>query len=197
MKNDLLNRAVRLYGRCILTTVMGAFMYVSVGVITHALTQDSETLSAGASFVMNLVALIIQGFLFCAIIYAEVWTQGDKDGAKVQFGGAPSGDPHLGLKQGLLASIPAFLAFVLLIVEKVVGFWPQYIMVYRAVNLALYPVLVWSMGTRWDIPAADISWGGIILSLIPTLAISLVSWVSYYVGYRQISFAKKLMYKKK
>ncbi len=197
MNNDLFSRASRLYGRCILTTVMGAFMYVSVGVITHALTQDSKTLSTGAAFVMNLVALIIQAFLFCAIIYAEVWTQGDKDGARVQFGGKATGDPHLGLKQGLLASIPAFVSFVLLIVEKAVGFWPQYIMVYRAAHLALYPVLVWSIGTRWDVPAADISWVGIILTLIPILAMPLVAWVSYYIGYRQINIGKKLMYKKK
>ena len=194
---DLFNRSLRLYGRCILTTVMGAFMYVSVGVITHAITPNSTTLSAGAAFAMNLVALIIQAFIFCAIIYAEVWTQGDKDGARVKFGGKESGDPHLGLKMGLLASIPGFLSFAVLVAEKLIGFWPQYTMLYRAFHLALYPIVAWSIGTQWNVPAADLSWVGIFCTLIPILAVPLVSWASYNIGYRQIEMAKNLMYKKK
>lgn len=193
MKNDLLKRALRLYGRCVLATVLGTFMYFSVGIIALAISPGSEA-TAGESFLTNLVALIIQGFLCLTIVYAEMWKQGDKDGGPVMFGGA-AGDPHLGLKVGLLSIVPMLVAFAVLVAEKLIGFWPQYIMVYRAANFALYPVIAWTMGTVWSVPAADISWPGIVLSLIPAVVIVLASWGSYYIGYRQFTFAQKLMYK--
>ena len=68
MKNDLLKRALRLYGRCVLSTVLGTFMYFSVGIITHAITPDTATLSPSASFLMHLVVLILQAFLSLTII---------------------------------------------------------------------------------------------------------------------------------
>ncbi len=195
MKNDLIKRAAKLYGRCVLATVMGTFMYFSVGIIMLAISPGSEA-TASESFLTNFLALIIQGFLCLTIVYAEMWKQGDKDGGPVMFGGA-EGDPHLGLKVGLIAIIPSLLAFVVLLAEKFIGFWPQYVMVYRAANFALYPIIAWSMGTVWSVPASDISLVGIFLSLIPTLVILLVSWGSYYIGYRQFTFAQKLMYKNK
>ncbi|MBP3435306.1 MAG: hypothetical protein J6K62_03125 [Clostridia bacterium] len=194
MKNDLLKRALRLYGRCVLSTVLGTFMYFSVGIITHAITPDTATLSPSASFLMHLVVLILQAFLSLTIIYAEMWKQGDKDGGPVMFGGA-AGDPHLGLKVGLLSAVPAFVGYILIILEKLIGFWPAYMQLYRASNFALYPIIVWTLGERANVPAADCSWVGILLSVIPTVVIVLASWGFYYIGYRQFTFAQKLMYK--
>lgn len=192
MKQDLFKRALKLYGRCVLATVMGTFMYLSVGIIALAISPGSEA-TAAESFLTNLIALIIQGFLTLTIIYAEMWKQGDKDGGPVMFGGA-EGDPHLGLKAGLLAVVPTVVAFVGLVAEKLIGFWPQYAMFYRFSNFALYPVIAWTMGNG-DVPAAEVSWLGIVLSLIPAVVIVLTSWGSYYIGYRQFTFAQKLMYK--
>ncbi len=198
MKTTIFSRAVRLYGRSILTTVMGGFMYISVGIITHAVTPNinGQTLSAGAAFFMNLIALLIQAFLFGSIIYAETWEQGDKAGAEHLLNHV-AGNPHFGLKLGLLADIPAMLSFVVLVAEKLFGFWPQYTMVYRAAHLALYPIVAWTMGTQWNVPAADISWGGIFGSLIVVFAMPAVAWLCYYLGYRQINLGRKAMYKNK
>ncbi len=193
MKNDLLKRAVRLYGRCVLATVMGTFMYFSVGIIALAFSPRGSA-TAGESMVINVIALLLQCFLSFTMIYAEMWTQGDKDGGPVLFGGK-RGDPHLGLKVALLSVVPALVGYALLIVEKLVGFWPQYIMLYRAANFTLYPIMVWTMGADWGVPAASVSWTGVLLSIIPTVIIVLVAWGSYYVGYRQFTFAQKLMYK--
>lgn len=190
---DLLKRALRLYGRCVLATVLGTFMYFSVGIITLAISPGSEA-TAGESFLTNFMALIVQSFLTLTIIYAEMWKQGDRDGGPVMFGGA-KGDPHLGLKVGLLSAVPALAAFAVLVAEKLIGFWPQYIMVYRAANFALYPIIAWTMGTVWTVPAADVPWTGVFLSLIPAVVIVVASWGSYYIGYRQFTFAQKLMYK--
>ena len=193
MRNDLLKRALLLYGRCVLATVLGTFMYFSVGLIAMAISPNTN--STGEMIIINIVALLIQGFLCLTIIYAEMWKQGDKDGGPVMFGGA-EGDPHLGLKVGLLAAIPSIIGFAILIAEKLIGFWPQYVMVYRAANFALYPLIALTMGTNWNVPASDISWGGILLSLLPTVIIALAAWGFYYIGYRQFTFAQKLMYKK-
>lgn len=191
--NDLFKRALKLYGRCVLATVMGTFMYFSVGIIALAISPKGEATPAEA-FLTNFIALLIQTFLTLTIVYAEMWKQGIKDGGPVMFGTA-KGDPHLGLKVGLISVIPAVVAFVVLVAEKLIGFWPQYIMLYRGANFALYPIIAWSMGTVWSVPAADISWSGIVLSLIPTIVIVVVSWASYYIGYRQFTFGQKLMYK--
>ncbi len=193
MRNDLMKRALLLYGRCVLATVLGTFMYFSVGIIMTVISPGAT--STGEMIITNVIALLIQGFLCLTIIYAEMWKQGDKDGGPVMFGGA-EGDPHLGLKAGLLAAIPSLVGFVVLVVEKLVGFWPQYMMVYRAANFALYPIIALSMGTVWSVPASDISWLGIGLSLLPTAIIVLAAWGFYYIGYRQFTFAQKLMYKK-
>ena len=194
MKTDMVKRALRLYGRCVLSTVMGTFMYFSIGIITHAMTQDSKTLSAGASFIMHLVVLIVQAFLTFSIVYAEMWKQGDKDGGPVMFGGA-EGDPWKGLKVGLLSAMPAFVGYLLIISEKLIGFWPSYMQFYRASNFALYPIIVWTLGERADVPASACSWTGILLSVIPAVVIVLVAAASYYIGYRQLTFGQKLMYK--
>ncbi len=196
MKESLLKRAARLYGRCVLATVLGTFMYFSVGIITHAVTPNSTTLSDGASFLMNLAALILQAFLSLAIIYAEMWRQGDRDGGPVMFGNA-EGDPTLGLKVGLLSAVPALVGYVLLIAEKLIGFWPSYMQVYRLSNFALYPIIVWTLGARGNVPASECSWAGILLSVIPTVVIVLAAAGFYYLGYRQFTFAQKLMYKNK
>lgn len=196
MKKTVVQRALSLYGRLILASVMGVFMYLSVGVITTALTQNTQTLSAGASFAMNLVALVIQGFLTLSIVYAEMAHQGDKDSGPAMFGGV-HGNPHTGLWVGLVASAPALLSWLVLIAEKLFGFWGAYAAVYRLGQLSLYPLVVWSLGAEVMVPAARIGWGGIVAAVIPTLIIVAAAWVSYYVSYRQLGIAKRLIYKKK
>ena len=196
MKKTVVQRAVSLYGRLILASVMGVFMYLSVGVITTALTQGTQTLSAGASFAMNLAALLIQGFLTLSIVYAEMAQQGDKDSGPAMFQGVHS-NPHIGLWVGLIASAPALLSWLVLIAEKLFGFWGTYAAVYRLGQLSLYPLVVWSLGAEVMVPAARIGWGGIFAAVIPTLVIVAAAWASYYVSYRQLGIAKRLLYKKK
>lgn len=196
MKNELVKRALGLYGRCVLSSFLGAFMYCSVGIITSALTPSGEALSAVESFVMNLAALIIQGFLFLVIVYSESWRRGDKDGAQALFAGK-EGSPHFGLKVALLASIPSWLSYVVLIAEKLFGFWKNYTALYRVGQLSLYPIIAWVMGTAWDVPAAGLAWWQILLSCIPTLLFLAVSWLGYFLGYKQIAVGQRLMYANK
>lgn len=196
MKNELVKRALGLYGRCVLSSFLGAFMYCSVGVITVALTPTGEKLSAVGSFVMNMAALIIQGFLFLVIVYSESWRRGDKDGTQVTFAGK-QGNSCFGLQVALLASVPSWLSYAVLIAEKLFGFWSSYTKVYRAGQLSLYPIIAWTLGTVWDVPAAGISWWGILLSCIPTLLFLAVSWLGYFLGYKQIAVGQRLMYANK
>lgn len=191
--NQLMKRAFRLYARTLLTSVLGAFMYLSIGVIAHALTPENKTLSGAGWFAMNAVALLVQGFLFSTVVYSESWRHGDKDGAQKIFNNK-EGSPHFGLKVALVATIPAWISFIVLIAEKLFSFWPQYTMLYRVAHLSLYPIIVWSMGSMWNVPAGDISWGGILCSALPTVITVAMTWLAYNLGYRQISVGQRIMY---
>lgn len=196
MKNECLKRALGLYGRCVLSSLLGVFMYCSVGIIATALTPTGEKLSTAASLVTNLAALVIQGFLFCVIVYSESWRRGDKDGTQAMFGGK-AGSAHFGLKVALVASIPSWISYFVLIAEKLFGFWDAYAMLYRAGQLSLYPIIAWTMGSVLNVPAADIPWSGILLSAVPTVIFLAVAWLGYFLGYKQIAVGQRIMYSNK
>ena len=194
MKKKLFECALGLYGRCILSTVLGIFMWLSVAVLVTVLIPDGETLSFAGNLAMNIIALIIQGFLFSTIVCSEAWRRGDKDGAEALFKNK-HGDAHFGLKVALVATIPSWIAYAVLIAEKLIGFWPPYLMLYRVFNGSLYPLMVWTLGFNWQRPLTDVPWAGVILSALPILITIVLAWVSYYLGYKQVPLMKRIMYK--
>lgn len=194
MKKKLLERALGLYGRCILSTVLGIFMWLSVAIIVTVLIPDGEKLSFAGNLAMNIIALIIQGFLFSTIVCSEAWRRGDKDGAEAMFKNK-HGDAHFGLKVALVATIPSWIAYAVLIAEKIIGFWPPYLMLYRVFNGSLYPLMVWTLGFNWQRPLSAVPWTGVILSVLPILITIVLAWASYYLGYKQVPLMKRLMYK--
>ncbi len=195
-KRSIWERALGLYGRSVLSTVLGIFMWVSVSIITTAVMPDGSTLTFVSNLAMNMVALIIQGFLFGTIVLSYAWQLGDKDGAQDMFKNRV-GDAHFGLKMALVAVIPSLTAYALLLADRAFGLFASYSLLYRVFNGALYPIIVWTLGFTLDRPLADVSWVGVILSVLPTLITVALAWVGYFVGYKQIPLMKKLMYKNK
>lgn len=193
-EEELMSRALMLYGRCVLSTVLGLFMWISIGIIASAMIPDGEVISPAGEFVQNLVALIVAGFLYSTIVCSESWRRGDKDGAEVVFGGK-TGDPLFGLKVAAVSVIPSVVAYVLLIVDKAVGLWSGYLSAYRLMNGTLYSVMNWTLGKNLQTTIGQVSWGGVILSGLPIVITLGMAFVSYYIGYKQVPLAKRLMYK--
>lgn len=189
-------QALALYGRTFLAGVMGIFIYLSVGVLVSIAVPRGETMSAATSLVMNMISLFLQGGLFYIIVYSRLWDLGDKNGNAVQFGRmAP--DPLRGLKIGLLAAIPSFLSFLVLLADKLFGVWPHTATVYRVCQLGLYPIIVWSMGPNVQIAAADVPLGGILCAGLPVLFVPAVACLAYYLGFRHIVVWEKVVFVRK
>lgn len=183
-----------LYGRCVLSTVLGLFMWISIGIIASAMIPKGEVITPAGEFVQNVVSLVVAGFLYSVIVCSESWRRGDKDGAQVVFGGK-KGDPLFGLKVAAVSVIPSTVAYVLLIADKLVGLWSGYLSAYRLMNGTMYSIMNWTLGKNLQTTIGDVSWVGVILSGLPILITLVMGGLSYYIGYKQVPLAKRLMYK--
>ena len=181
----MIRQALKLYANTVLAGVMGLFLYLSMGVIFSMLKTTG--------LAMNLVSLVLQAILFALIVYTKMWEMGDKNANAANFGHIED-DPLRGLKISLLAAIPSIISFLALIADKAFGFWSGMATAYRICHTALYPVIVWSMGSLVSLTTADISWGGIFCAGLPLLFMPVVATLAYYLGYRHISLREKIVF---
>lgn len=142
--------------------------------------------------VANWVAQILMLILFTAFPYSSVWYAGDHDRNSVQFGHR-TGDALRGVKIGLLADIPAALAFLLLIVCKLTAAWPAYIVRYRWINVCFWPYFNQFIPSN-VLNTAEVTWGAVAAMLPILLVLPLVTGIGYYLGYREISLRDRLVY---
>ncbi len=145
------------------------------------------------------IALIVVTQLFCLIFIAtfvidSLLPMGNKDNNMVRIG-AKKEDKLKGLKVASLASVPAFLLFVLLIVCAK-GLRPDFPpQIYMILNSGYWPLIDVIFGNVRNIGDLKI-WQFILLFLIQ-LIVPLIGLFSYYVGYKDYAFLNKLLYKKK
>ncbi len=189
----MIKQAFRLYGRTILAGVLGVVMYVSVGILISVAVPRGEPLSATATFLMNLVALVLQGGVYFLLLYAGMWSLGDKEANAVQFGHMHATAAR-GFQIACIAAIPSVLTFLVLVADKLFSFWPLCAAVYRLCHTALYPILAWSMGSVVSVTTADLSWGQVLCAGIPLLFLPLVAGISYYLGFNHILVSERLMF---
>lgn len=192
----MIKQAIRLYGRTILAGVLGTVIYLSIGILVSVVVPRGEPLSAAASFLMNLIALLLQGSIFFMLVFSGLWSLGDKESNAVQFGHMQA-TASRGFKIGCIASIPSVISFVVLVADKLFSFWEKSAMVYRICQVGLYPIIVWSMGPAASTTTAQLSWGQIIGAGIPVLFLPIVAGLSYYLGFKQIMVSDRLMFENK
>lgn len=196
MDKNSFKLAAKLYGQSVFASVLSIIIYISVTMLTYMAADDEGIIPGWATTTGNVIALLLQGTLLCSFVYTDLWRQGDKDANAVHFGRIAY-DKWKGLKVGLVASIPSFLTYVVLVAEKLFGFWQPYAGLYRIFHLTFYPIIVWAFGSNVTVGTAGIGWGGIALALIPVLVTPIVAVIGYGLGYRQIIVSEKLIYKDK
>ena len=150
--------------------------------------------SPALQFLQNLLQAVMALILLCTLPFSDLWTRGDKDRNLVDFGHMKA-DPLRGLRIGLLASVPAGVSYLLLVLARC-GLLPaHYMSVYRVMHI---PVIFW---IRWFVPtaftAADLSVGQLLALLPGLLPIPLVCALAYWIGYKRLPIVEKLMYRKK
>lgn len=196
MNKENIQKALKLYGTTVLSSFFNVLIYVSFIALTGIFADDKGNVPPSLLTGANVVALLFQLMLFFTLIYANIWKIGNQDLNAVKFKRKEE-DKLRGLKIGLIAAIPSALSYVLLLVEKAVGFWSGYTALYRLGHLSLYPLITWAFGTNVSNTVAGVGWGGIALAAVPVVIMPLVAAVSYRIGYADILLGEKIVYKKK
>ncbi len=148
---------------------------------------------AWAVTLADVISGVCMLLLFVGFAYSSTWRQGDKDRNRVGFGRMEE-DRLRGLKIGLLASAPAFAAYLWLVVCKLVPVWPGYAQTYRYLNVVFLPIY------NAIVPAsvrtmAEMGWGQIALLVLPLFVLPLCAHLGYQLGYRQVMLSEKWIYK--
>ena len=150
-------------------------------------------LSKGANNGFYIVTQIMCAIMVLIFIYPNLWDRGTKDNNLVTFGHAKE-DKLKGLKVGFIAAAPSFLFALFLIVAKsnVMANFPVGILKimyssYYGINHAIFGSIV---------KLGDLSYLQLILSLLLNFFVPIICYVSYMLGYKNISIGEKLIYKK-
>ena len=196
MKNSWWNAVSKIYLRTVLCAVLGIVVYLSFSMLAAVFGDSEGQLSPTVSLVFDIVSLLFELVLFVCFVYSTAWDIGNRHRNAVQFGHLAE-DRAFGLKAALLASVPALIAYGVLIADKWFGLWEGYLALYRIANVALYPIMVWCFGVGVQATTADVSWTGVLLSGLPMLVTPIVCAVAYRLGYADIVLSDRLVYKRK
>ena len=147
---------------------------------------------AGAQLAFDIVAQILMFILLAALPYSKLWMQGDKDSNMVQFGHMQE-DKFRGLKVGLMAGIPSYLVYIMLILSKLGLVYPEFIFIYRLLNFSFLPLMNRLTGTAVQ-TTLDVSWPAILALVLTVVAVPIICWLGYLLGYKHISLSEKFVY---
>ncbi len=156
----------------------------------HAITAANKT--------GDTVFLVITQ-LFClstlvVILYPAIWKAGTKDRNLVHFGHIAE-DKLKGLKTGVVAVMPAFLLFAFFIATKgnisanFPAVWIKFL------NANAYCII--NILQNGAIKLSEVSVLRLVAMALTQITVPFVCWGAYVLGYKEISLADKIMYKKK
>lgn len=141
---------------------------------------------------VNILAQVLMIILLFSMPYAKIWPQGDRDCNSVNFGHMDK-DMLRGLKIGLMAGIPSFIFYFILLICKIGKMLPDYYSLYRYLNISFLPLLnmiqkenVWLTG--------EVPWSILLILLLTLTVVPFSCFIAYILGFKQISVSEKIMY---
>lgn len=155
--------------------------------ITNTIKIRSDLKGTGKIIYTVGTQLIILIILF-AFIYSQLWKKGNKDFQNVKLGRVTE-DKLRGLKIGIIASVPQIIVFICLII--IPNFKTAF---YKIANYHFFITNNAIIGEAKL--ASDLEITQYLLLFLPFLVLPIAAAVSYIIGYRDISFSEKLIYKK-
>ena len=178
-----LGRNIFLYS--VITYILTVLMYIFVN-------------SIAISPILNLIAQFFAILLFCSISYINVWEEGHRDYNRVAVGTFEK-DMLKGLKAGLLATIPLFALYLMLLLSRV-GVIPTEFLgmdtfeIFKILSMPTVTVLnaIHKASVVMEISAVDM-----ILILLTTLTLPISSALAYILGYNDFSFMELMTFNKK
>lgn len=154
--------------------------------------QVEKKMSNGVAIAVDVFASACMLFILGVFPYNLLWEQGKLDENAFRHS-KTKGDKLRGLKVGILASIPAFLLYVLLLLGKFVPALDGFIATYRGVSWPFLPYINAIVGASTK-SAADISAGKLIALAVTLLFVPAISGLAYLLGLRKYSLEEHITY---
>ncbi len=165
--------------------------------VTYLISMIASTMLVAivVSITDNIVITVITQILALLITYGggynRIWNEGSSDLNRVHYGHTHY-DRWKGLKAGLVVMAPFFLFWLVFFICKIAH--ADILFVYKLINFNIL-ILLNAMFGGAAVPMAELSYGSVFAALIPLLVFPLISTAAYQLGYRQVSFMEKLIYK--
>ncbi len=152
-----------------------------------------------------LTVILAEGFalaILIAFVYPTLWDRGNKDLNFVKIGKA-SEDKLKGLKIGLVAAVPSFVMYAILIIGKFSFLKNMASSVYYLMNVIFFPIykLIFE-GTGGNamsvnVTNSDLGLWQLVLIFVTLFVMPAIAFAGYYLGYKDVAVSEKLLYKKK
>lgn len=142
-----------------------------------------------------VVSQILCGILLISFASSNVYRQGFKDSNLVRIGHIKL-DKLKGFKIGLVANIPFFVLFGLLVACGM-GLSPNLrVTLYGYLNSCFYPIIYLISGCSNKIVASDLNALQYILLFLLQFVVPVISGIAYTMGFKGINLREKIVYKK-
>lgn len=147
----------------------------------------SEVSATGNTLNTVLIAVFCTAILMI-VIYPQFWQLGTADSNLVHFKHKKE-DKLKGLKAGLIATVPGTVLLTVLLFIPGAG-----LALYKFLNSGVYAFIGLIVGKAATF--GDLAVWQIILLFLLKGAVPLIAYVSYLLGYKNISLSEKFIYKK-
>ncbi|MDD3692408.1 MAG: hypothetical protein PHX02_00680 [Oscillospiraceae bacterium] len=177
------------------TNTSGQTTSTSTATTTLPTNQVKESIRSefpkGASLALDIVSQLFMLILFVSMIYTKLWERGDKDSNRVQYKHMVE-DKLRGLKIGLVAAIPSFAFYLILVLSKLKIVAPEFFFIYRFLNITFIPLISRMAGAV--LTADNIPWLSLFGIFMTLLVLPITSYAAYVLGYKNISLSEKIIY---
>lgn len=181
---EIIKNGAKLFGKIIVINILCFFLVMSIVAIAVGILKDSANPNTYGSILQVLTLMFLTG-----LVYPTLWDMGYKDRNMVLTGHAKE-DILKGLKIGLVAVIPSVLSIPLFALIKS---FPAAL--YKLINSSYY--YFFELLTRNTDKFCELAVWKFVVMAIVFLLVPAISFLGYYLGFKDISIAEKITYKKK
>lgn len=153
-----------------------------------------KKLSQSRQNISLILAQIFSFVMMTGILCGTMWEMGNKDISAVKHGRA-SENKLKGLYIGIIATIPSLIVYILLVLSHFEVLRPAFLDTYRLLNSHFHYILTLIYSSAKD--ASQLSGGQVALCGALHLYLPLLSFISYFLGYKDINVVEKITFRKK
>lgn len=167
--------------------------YEAQGIEVETVPLRSEV-SGGGKIFTDVTGQTIGGIVLIGFIYSVVYKLGDGDANLAHFNHIKL-DKLRGLKIGLFAMLPSFIAWLMAVIAKlgaIPGTWYSLFKFMSYQSFTLINVIFGKATTSTD----TISWMQLVLGLTVMIIPPILSQICYMMGYKRINLTSKMFVKK-